>query len=324
MSENNKIFELAQRIYALDEKVYNTSGSELGRLYTGKEEDDINRLILLLTEKPHSHEMRSDLALISNMARTISDGEKKKELMREYSAILKEINSLDAKKNPDILDPHFLELNESALKAKENENEHLIICINRTEGSAGTEIGFALADKLHINYYDSEVLSDLIERQSSDTAENYSSVKVSLKNHPLLKSKKVQQLSKNHGLPKRDAEFFNASALIKEVAKTEDFVIVGRCADVILQNNHIPYTSVFITAPVLKRTKRIMDYYGLNFKDASKRVVKHDNYRSQYYHYYTGRIWGHSTNYDLCINSARYGIDEAVHLILRVIGRENN
>lgn len=34
----------------------------------------------------------------------------------------------------------------------------MIICIGRTHGSAGTDIGFALADKLKINYYDAEIL----------------------------------------------------------------------------------------------------------------------------------------------------------------------
>ena len=324
-TDMNKINELARKIYDFDEEAYKLSGSQLGRLYTGNAEHNIARLTSLLTEKPDSHEMRSDLALIGNMARTVPDKAKKKELMRKYNEIIQAVRAIDNSGAGDIKDPYFVELNESAIGGKAKQGDHLIICINSTAGSGGTEIGFALADTLHINYYDSDVLADVFERQLQENMkldEKYDSVKQDLRNHPLLQNKTVQQLSRNHGLPKQDAEFFNASALIKELAKTEDFVIVGRCADVILQNNQIPYTSVFITAPVLPRAKRIMEIRGLSFKEASKRLVRNDKKRSQYYRFYTGRIWGHSTNYDLCINSARYGIQEAVQLILRVIGRD--
>mgnify|MGYP000187648215 FL=1 len=49
-------------------------------------------------------------------------------------------------------------------------------------------------------------------------------------------------------------------------------------------------------------------------------MLKHlDHVHSQYYHYYTNRNWGHSNNYDLCINSASYGIDGTVDFIYRMI-----
>ena len=44
--------------------------------------------------------------------------------------------------------------------------------------------------------------------------------------------------------------------------------------------------------------------------------------REKYYKFYTNNVWGQAYNYDLCINSASYGIDEAVNLILRVINRD--
>ena len=39
-----------------------------------------------------------------------------------------------------------------------------MICIGRTQGSAGNDIGFALADALHINYYDVEILQEVLKR----------------------------------------------------------------------------------------------------------------------------------------------------------------
>ena len=326
MSEmnENKISELAARIYDLDRQTYEASGSELGRVYMGDQEKNITAIKALLRESPDGHVMRREIALIGNMARTVPDKATKKSLMHQYNAIIKEVRTLARESNVDILDPKFVSLNESASgkNKKRGENDHLIICISRTEGSAGTDIGFALADELHISYYDSEVFHDVIDRQDQEKDARYESVKMKLEDHPLLQNKTVRQLSRNHGLPKADAEFFNASALLKELAKTEDFVIVGRCADVILQNNHIPYISVYITAPVEQRIRRLMELKGMTFREAAKRVARSDSRRRRYYRYYTGRVWGLSTNYDLCINSARYGIEEATHLILRIIGRD--
>ncbi len=50
------------------------------------------------------------------------------------------------------------------------------------------------------------------------------------------------------------------------MAKEEDFIVMGRCADVILANNHIPHISIFITAPFEQRVHRIMEVNDLGFR----------------------------------------------------------
>ena len=57
-----------------------------------------------------------------------------------------------------------------------------------------------------------------------------------------------KDFKKYHGLPVQDAIFFNQSDLICDMAKHEDFIVMGRCADVVLTNHHIPHISIFITA----------------------------------------------------------------------------
>lgn len=52
------------------------------------------------------------------------------------------------------------------------------------------------------------------------------------------------------------------------MAKEEDFIVMGRCADVILANNHIPHISIFITAPFEQRVRRIMEVNDLDHKKA--------------------------------------------------------
>lgn len=57
-------------------------------------------------------------------------------------------------------------------------------------------------------------------------------------------------------------------------------------------------------------------------KQAINLVRKMDHKHQDYYHSFTGKRWGDAINYDLCINSACYGIDESVELIGRLINRQ--
>ena len=89
MADNDKITELANRIYALDEKVYKATGSNLGRVYQGNKEKCINDLRDLLKSSADSSVLRSELALISNMARTTKKNPQlHKEIMHEREMIL--------------------------------------------------------------------------------------------------------------------------------------------------------------------------------------------------------------------------------------------
>ena len=105
------------------------------------------------------------------------------------------------------------------------------------------------------------------------------------------------------------------------MAKKEDFIIMGRCADVILTNHHIPHVSIFINAPFELRARRVMETDDLTYKKACKMLKKLDRRHRAYYEFYTGRKWGSSVNYDLCINSASYGIEGSVQLIERIINQ---
>lgn len=60
----------------------------------------------------------------------------------------------------------------------------------------------------------------------------------------------------------------------------------------------------------------------LSLKKARHLLTRLDKAHIKYYKYYTGRNWGKARNYDLCINSASYGIQGSVDLIMRMISQE--
>ena len=48
-------------------------------------------------------------------------------------------------------------------------------------------------------------------------------------------------------------------------------------------------------------------------------VVKTEKQRRTYYDYYTSKQWGVITNYDLCINAEKTGIDKTVELLKKYV-----
>ena len=55
----------------------------------------------------------------------------------------------------------------------------------------------------------------------------------------------------------------------------------------------------------------------------AKRLLKRlDHEHASYYNFYSRKRWGHANNYDLCINTASYGIDGTVEFIYKMINRK--
>ena len=325
-----KCYEIAKQIYQLDKDVYECVGSSLGRTFTGDEATCVEEITRLLITRPQGHEIRSDIALIGNMARTIKNKEDHHRMMTQYNEILKKIAAIpDSFGSVDIINENLAALNTSNLRQKFSPDDHLIICIGRTHGSAGTDIGFALADKLKINYYDAEIFDQVLKKMDAEKEdiEDHSNYVEELKGKIAKKTgigKFFKNFRKYHGLPVQDAIFFNQSDLICEMAKKEDFIVMGRCADVVLTNHRIPHISIFITASFDQRVHRMMELHNLNYKQAAHLLQKLDKKHENYYHTYTGKKWGDAVNYDLCINSASYGIEESVELIERMINKYPN
>ena len=333
-----EIKELAEHIYDLDAEVYVHLGSSLGRVFNRDRERCVNELTELLTTRPQGHLVRSELGLIANMARTIEDKEERAMCMTEYNRILNEVMSLPTSfASGDVIDPILAKLNSFNVANRFSNDDHLIICISWTYGSGGIDVGFKLADKLHINYYDADIFEAVLKRLDAEKdktirdAAGYAHVSEELQQSPASEFEAVTHMSlkdhikyfsRYHGLSRQDAVFFNQSDLICDMAKKEDFIIMGRCADAILTNNGIPHISIYITAPFAIRVRRMMELKNLDLKQAINLVRKMDHKHQDYYHSFTGKRWGDAINYDLCINSACYGIDESVELIGRLINRQ--
>lgn len=195
--------------------------------------------------------------------------------------------------------------------------DHYVITIARGYGSGGKTIGKMLSEKLDIPFYDRELLrmasddSGIHERLFGQADER---VKPGLR-------KPFGRVYKGELLPPESDDFisddnlFNYQAkIIKEPADTCSCVIVGRCADFILQGR-TNVVKLFVHAPFESCVKTVMDMYALPQKEAEKKIQDTDRHRSAYYKYYTGRNWDNAQNYDLCLNSAELGFDKCVEIV---------
>ena len=149
VNPTNPTFEdrlaLANRIYDLDAEVYGILGSNLGRVYNGERERTVRELASLMATPSKIHYLRSEIALIGNMARTIPDRKERTRVMSHYNEVLKLVeNNSQFFGSNDILDEDIARMNHMNLSGRFGESNHLIICIGRTYGCAGTDIGYVV------------------------------------------------------------------------------------------------------------------------------------------------------------------------------------
>ena len=104
------------------------------------------------------------------------------------------------------------------------------------------------------------------------------------------------------------------SEVIRQLADGEDCVIIGRCADYVLEGRD-GLVRVFLYADMDYRVKRITELGYYEDKDVKKNIKRIDRERRDYHRYYTGRDWENVENYDLMLNTARLGTEGAVRAI---------
>ena len=198
-------------------------------------------------------------------------------------------------------------------------NEKIIVTIARQYGSGGREIGEKVAQKLGIKLYDKELITEAANRGSLDTSVSKLADESAANSllYTLAMGSNVLGTTINFGykMPLNDKLFILQSEIIKEYAKEESCVIIGRCADYVLRDES-KILRIFIYGDIDHRVERISKRHPeLKSSQVVDVINKTDKRRSTYYNFYTGNKWGKYDNYDIAVNSSSLGIDGAVDLI---------
>lgn len=188
--------------------------------------------------------------------------------------------------------------------------KQVIISIGREYGSAGHLIAEKLAKKLNMDLYDRNLLDEVANVKHVDT-NNLS--KYDEKPRHFFVSRTVKGYSNS---PEENVAQLQLALLKSKAADGDSFVIVGRCADDIFRGME-NFISVFIYADRQARIKRIKERHPeLDEKQAVKKMERHDKNRAAYHNYFSkGGKWGEKSNYDLCVNSTKLGLEGTVDFL---------
>jgi uncharacterized membrane protein YczE/cytidylate kinase len=187
-------------------------------------------------------------------------------------------------------------------KSNDTTTHKNVIVIGRQYGCGGHDISKMLAEKFGYEFYDQEIIK-MIAGTTRMTPDFISKQEESMTNSFLYDFVNQMYLYKDkmEEAPK-DKIFEAESKVIKDLAAKGNCVIIGRCSDYILRENK-NVLKVFFLAPIEQRIQRIMKKSDITQKEAEQKIHKEDKRRADNYHYYTGRMWGMSSNFDITFNT---------------------
>lgn len=206
-----------------------------------------------------------------------------------------------------------------------------IITISREYGSGGRLIGKLVAETLGYDFYDKEII-DMAAQESGlspdfikKTEQNLSSgflYNLLLGSSYSGTANGASSINGTQILPLADQVFNAERKVILDLAKKGNCVIVGRCADYILNTSDEvdskSLLNVFIYGNLEEKLKRIEDLYKEPEQAAKKTIQQIDKRRANHYNTFTEATWGDRKNYDIMINSSTAGIEETARLISEI------
>ena len=186
-----------------------------------------------------------------------------------------------------------------------------IITISREYGAGGHSIGRRVAEELGIEFYDRDIIRDTakdsgldvttIEREEEEISRTDAFWRM------ITPAAYVDRRETIHDIERK---------VILLLARKGPCVILGRCADAILEEANIEALNVFIYASDLHRAARVAELIGSNNPTAIQKAMKKtDQARRSYYQQFTTKHWGDCRNYSLALDSGLLGYDTCVKLI---------
>ena len=177
-------------------------------------------------------------------------------------------------------------------------NKKIIINIGREVGSGGHIIGQKLAERFNIPLHDREILN-LAAKESGFSEELFEE---NDEDKGFFKS-----ITNFRGFSLNSGGFYNNGLTQESLFQFQSDAIVLRDYDNVV--------NIFITATLEDRIQSVMKRNNCDAETAEKIIEKKEEKRASFYAFYTGKKWGHSTSYDLCISSSILGLDKTTDFI---------
>lgn len=201
-----------------------------------------------------------------------------------------------------------------------NNDKKIIINVGRQIGSGGRTVAQLLAKAFDARFYDKELL-ELAAKESGFSTEYFEQNDECKGFFRSLFNIRVSHLSDNafyqNGFS-QESLFKIQSDAIRKAAEEDSCVFVGRCADYVLRD--MPEcVNIFVTAPMEFRIDHVAERHQCSREEARHIIEKGEHERASYYNYYTGKRWGASESYHLCVDASVLGIEKTADYIAQYI-----
>jgi cytidylate kinase len=201
-----------------------------------------------------------------------------------------------------------------------------LVTIRGPLGSGSPEIGRAVADRLHVDYIDREIIAEVAARLNRQEQE------VTAKEMPPCSLFGRIAKALEHGysseigfegaympfwqIPLDDARYLNTlKSVLGELARKHSLVIQGRGSQFILRD--YPHAlHVLVTAPMEVRVKRVMANRNLDHELAKREIVSFDSGSREFIkRYFKAEVWD-PVYYDVVVNTEHLASQAAASIII--------
>ena len=201
----------------------------------------------------------------------------------------------------------------------------IAVTISRQFGAGGAVIGRQVARKLRFHYLDQEIVRRVAEKVRQEARilagreERISSLWENLLQVFAIGAPEAAYPPPEICRYYSDRELFLLEGeVIHEVAARQNAVIVGRGGFRVLQG-HSGLVSIFLHADRTIRAATIRVFYDLKSdREALDLVAEYDRRRERFLKTMTGVDWLSASNYHLCLDTGRIGMEAAGDLIVRL------
>jgi len=199
-----------------------------------------------------------------------------------------------------------------------------IITISRQYGSGGSEVAERVARALGWTLYDNAVVEQVAQRLRMTPAE----VSAREERVPSLVERMATAMALGvpemmpmvgdlAAQPSEERMVLMTRLVIEDAVRAGPAVLVGRGAQCMLAAR-TDALHIFCYAPFEELVRYAVEVLDIPFDEAGKKVTEMNHQREEYVKHHFKRDWRDLANYDLCVNTARLGLDGAAELVTRV------
>ena len=199
-----------------------------------------------------------------------------------------------------------------------------VITISRQYGSGGSEVAERVARALGWSLYDNAVVEEVAQRLRMTPAE----VSAREERVPSLVERMATAMALGApemmpmvgdlaAQPSEERMVLMTRRVIEDAVRAGPVVLVGRGAQCMLASR-TDALHVFCYAPFEELVRYAVEVLDVPFPEAGKKVTEMNRHREEYVMHHFKRDWRDFANYDLCVNTARLGLDGSADLVTRL------